>query len=207
VRNYWNIVVGDIEPEMKHLDKIVKGRTVAVDVGANHGMYSLRLSHMFKHCHAFELNSTVIEDLKNHLIPNLTIHEVGLGSEDSTHILSIPLDEKGRELSGWGTVEKDVFPEGVSVVHKEVRTIRLDSLNLQDIDFIKIDVEGHECRVLEGSIETLRRCRPRILIEVKESNTTWVNNFFSGLDYTRLVMADIVPGYLPNENVIFVPNG
>jgi hypothetical protein len=42
----------------------------------------------------------------------------------------------------------------------------LDSFNLTNINFIKIDVEGHEKEVLEGSIETLKRNNyPKILFE------------------------------------------
>lgn len=206
VRNYWNVIVGDIEPEMEHLDKIIQGGDVAVDIGANYGMYSLRLSRRFKHCHAFEINPTVVQDLKDYHFQNLTLHEIGLGSEASTEILSIPLDSKGRELSGWGTVEEDAFPAGMSVIKKEAYTISLDSLGLKGVDFIKIDVEGHECKVLEGAADTLRRCRPRILVEVKDKNIEWVDQFLSELGYLKRTLADFVPGSPTSENVIYLPN-
>jgi hypothetical protein len=36
------------------------------------------------------------------------------------------------------------------------------------VGFIKIDVEGHQQAVLDGALETIRRCRPRMLVEVEE---------------------------------------
>jgi hypothetical protein len=43
----------------------------------------------------------------------------------------------------------------------------LDSLNIQKMDLVKIDVEGHEMEVLNGAAETLKRCKPMyIQIEI-----------------------------------------
>jgi hypothetical protein len=38
-------------------------------------------------------------------------------------------------------------------------------LDLPDVSFVKIDVEGYELPVLEGAEKTIRRCRPLILVE------------------------------------------
>lgn len=51
----------------------------------------------------------------------------------------------------------------------DVPVVALDSLNLQDVSFIKIDAEGWECDVLDGARETIARCRPVMLIEVNDS--------------------------------------
>ncbi len=45
---------------------------------------------------------------------------------------------------------------------------RLDNVYSGTAGFIKIDVEGHEQAVLDGAIETMGRCLPRVLIEVDE---------------------------------------
>lgn len=47
----------------------------------------------------------------------------------------------------------------------------LDDLDLGDIGFIKIDVEGFEARVIDGACETIARCRPVMLIEIEEKHT------------------------------------
>lgn len=50
----------------------------------------------------------------------------------------------------------------------EIRT--LDSYELEDVALIKVDVEGMEPDVLQGGIETIRRCRPAIYAEALVSS-------------------------------------
>ena len=59
----------------------------------------------------------------------------------------------------------------------------LDDFGLQNISFIKIDVEGHEVEGLKGSSKTIERWRLTILLEVKEKNTAEVNLYFSRKRY------------------------
>jgi hypothetical protein len=49
---------------------------------------------------------------------------------------------------------------------KKIKVTTLDSKNFQNISFIKLDVEGMEIEVLEGGIETIKRERPVIFIEI-----------------------------------------
>ena len=53
----------------------------------------------------------------------------------------------------------------VETIRVPLRT--LDSYNLSNIGFIKIDVEGHELDVLRGAEVTLRRDQPNLLIEIE----------------------------------------
>jgi len=43
--------------------------------------------------------------------------------------------------------------------------LRLDEFNLEDVAFLKIDVEGYEKKVLLGAHRLLQRCNPIIVIE------------------------------------------
>ena len=42
---------------------------------------------------------------------------------------------------------------------------KLDAFQLERVDFIKLDVEGFESKVLAGAIDTIARCRPIMYIE------------------------------------------
>ena len=48
----------------------------------------------------------------------------------------------------------------------QVEIITLDSLNLENVSFIKIDVEGHEPNVINGSLATIQRCKPVMIVEI-----------------------------------------
>jgi hypothetical protein len=45
--------------------------------------------------------------------------------------------------------------------------ITLDSLALDEVDFMKLDTEGYEENILRGAVETIKRCRPVIIVEQK----------------------------------------
>ena len=49
------------------------------------------------------------------------------------------------------------------------KQITLDSLNYNDVDYIKIDTEGHELKVLQGCEETLKRTHPVIVLEQNDT--------------------------------------
>ena len=43
--------------------------------------------------------------------------------------------------------------------------VTLDSYPLNQLDWLKIDVEGCEDRVLRGAADTLKRCKPTVIVE------------------------------------------
>jgi FkbM family methyltransferase len=58
------------------------------------------------------------------------------------------------------------YANGLSfVVEQSINVITLDSLNLDNISMIKIDVENHENEVLEGAKQTILRNKPIVFIE------------------------------------------
>lgn len=59
-------------------------------------------------------------------------------------------------------------------------TITIDSLNDSTVEFIHLDVEGHESRALQGALQTIQKCRPLIAVE---DNTQNCSKFLSQIDY------------------------
>lgn len=48
------------------------------------------------------------------------------------------------------------------------QVITLDSLNIDDVTLIKMDVEGYEYKALTGARETIERCRPVLYLEYEQ---------------------------------------
>ena len=74
----------------------------------------------------------------------------------------------GVLVTGCATVSdkaSETYPDYQGV---DVPMERLDDIYSGNCGFIKIDVEGHQQAVLEGAVETIKRCQPRMLVELEE---------------------------------------
>lgn len=97
--------------------------------------------------------------------------------------LHVPIVE-GKPGYGLASLEKRNVESMETLV--QVRT--LDSFNFSNVDFIKIDVEGHEQSVIKGGRQTLKTEKPAILIEIEQRHLDGemqdVFHMIQGLGYT-----------------------
>lgn len=163
VRVFWLRATGELEPELRHLDSILIRRRTALDIGANHGIYCHALARTFDQVHAFEPQPACVATLEGWNAPNVTVHQIGLSDRPRTLDLHIPVVGQ-VPLTGYASVGPIDGPS--QTLRMDVR--RIDDLELTDIDFIKIDVEGHELEVVRGGRETIATHRPVLLIEIEQ---------------------------------------
>jgi FkbM family methyltransferase len=103
----------------------------------------------------------------------ITVRPEALCNSFGVITLSVPR-VGGTAQEQWASIAKDYTalrhedPGIDGVDDYTVPAITLDSLGLTDLTAMKIDVEGAEQEVLRGSLETLRRCRPVLSIEIEE---------------------------------------
>lgn len=125
-----------------------------IDAGANYGFLSVGFSEHFQNVEAFELSS----DIRHHLeinvknISNIRVHQKGL--YDTT----TPINFELRQQSGQSCI---VNHGGIT---EQVTT--LDSFNFNDVDLLKIDVEGAEEHLIRGAENTIKKCLPVICCEI-----------------------------------------
>ena len=72
---------------------------------------------------------------------------------------------------------------------------RVDDYNFDDVSFMKIDVEGYEMQVINGSLVTIEKSRPNLLIEIEQRHLTnssinEVFKFILDLGYQGYFVAD-----------------
>jgi SAM-dependent methyltransferase len=66
----------------------------------------------------------------------------------------------------------------------EVSSVTIDSLDLNDVTCMKIDVEGMEAHVIRGALDTIRRCRPVLFVEANTENQRLeVEKILLNIDY------------------------
>jgi FkbM family methyltransferase len=145
-----------------------------VDIGSHFGTYSMLLSKRCKLVYAFEPQIQTFECLKGTIAANLSkniiAHNTALGSENTKSKLCSVSEDGGSSLS-------TIYSENTSskILNEEVVQVRtLDSFNLNNIDFIKIDVEGWELEVVKGMTKTLEtNGYPPFIFEA------WVDEWYS----------------------------
>ena len=64
-----------------------------------------------------------------------------------------------------------------------MQVLTLDTLGLERVDLIKLDVEGMEEEALEGAKETIKRCKPVMYIETVKSDKEKIIKWCEALDY------------------------
>lgn len=150
------------EPHLlPYIEKYVRPGSVAVDVGAYIGCFTMALAKSVGNkgkVHAFEPQKKVFRELVKNAELNgvrnrIEFHRCALGDTHKT-IEMMTAVEHNEAGTGFGT--------GGDVV--EMRT--LDSFNLQNVSLVKIDVEGNEDSVLDGMKKTIQNNYPIIILEI-----------------------------------------
>jgi len=134
---YWLAkFVGACEPELLWFDRLVPAGGVAVDVGANEGLYAYRFAQHFDAVFAFEVNDELTADLVAYQHVKITVIHEGLSSSPGEATLYIPLVD-GRALTGWASLAPGNCPDAKEHRTKSVAVRPLDSFHLTGVSFIR----------------------------------------------------------------------
>lgn len=183
---------GALEPEVQCLDRLTEKKENAVDIGANIGIYSYRLSQLFRRVYSFEPDPEDTKDLRAYNPGNIELHHVGLSGEAGEAVLHVPV-KNGFQLHGWASLQAGRCPDTDQYLRKTVPLKTLDSFELNAISLIKIDVEGHELAVLQGARQTIVRNQPGVLIEIQTENIPQALSFFREIGYTEQNPNGVLP--------------
>ena len=187
-----------------------------MDVGAHAGQYTKLFSAMLPHghVHAFEPGGYALSLLQRvksiRRLSNITIHPYGLGDASETRVLNVPIKESGSVGFGLSFVG-DQKATTRRTVEETIEIRRLDDVvqghRISRVDFIKLDIEGSELRMLVGAKATLLRFRPAIFVELVDQNLARrgdsveaLSEFLCDLGYSPVGGWGI---YRPNCNLLF----
>ncbi len=168
------------EPELAAIkDLVLPGQSV-LDIGANFGLYTKFLSEAAGptgHVYAFEPTFDMFRVLRNNVeslqLLNTNVFQMACSEIVAELNFYIPKRADGTLNYYEASLEKET-------VAGEFEICRVPATSLDrfcaahvigKVDFMKIDVEGHEIAVLAGAGEILSSHRPKIFIEVNEPLT------------------------------------
>ena len=165
------------QDEFDEVIEYISKRDVALDIGAHVGIWTIRLAEKFEHVHCFEPVPKHIECWHENIkdFNNVDMEDVALSDVEGTAMMKVPnvtntgmasLEFDGNFMppGRWVQSEWEEFPE------IEVKTRPLDSYEFDQVDFIKIDVEWHEHKVIEGAMSTIQKFKPIIYLECHDMN-------------------------------------
>lgn len=191
-RRYRNQIRRDTfktdEPEFKILDSFLSPGDWAIDVGANIGHYTKRMSDLAAgpgRVIAFEpvgdTFSVLAANTQHFRFQNVTLLNAAASDGCGLAGISIPRFESG--MTNYYEASLTQSREGLQVM-----TLSIDSLRLPHaIRLVKIDAEGHELSVLKGMTELLNRDKPILIVEVSSQE---VHELLFEMGYSRETLPD-----------------
>lgn len=205
----WVIFFGIKTEPREALYGLISNSKVIFDVGANIGETTLNIAKLCNidcFLHSFEPDKYCFEKLKNNVglnsFKNIKLNPFGLGEKEADYLLITPTkDNRGGNRIVLNSHEK---PN----IHIKRLDDYINQNNINKVDLIKIDVEGFELKVLKGGENCIEMHRPRLFIEVNDSNLKQQGNSaeelikFLELYYSNLKHAETGESINSNINLI-----
>ena len=162
------------ENDAPFVKSLLRAGDVAMDIGASIGGYTKFLSEIVGpsgRVYSFEPNPPIFDFLSHNVrklrLPNVELFETALSDKKGSANIVIPHYRWGSECHYDATLEQQGVDSDCRRIEIAVDT--LDSLFAdrgEKIAFIKCDVNNHELSFLRGGLQTIRRCKPAMLIEI-----------------------------------------
>jgi FkbM family methyltransferase len=161
------------EPELELVDHLAEPGEAVVDIGANHGMWTVRLSEAVGpsgRVHAFEPVPYTAGTLRRVIaafgLENVVLAELGCSDRAGRATFRVPIQDSGVTDAALAHLATGSDRERARDV--EVELVVLDDFldERRPISMLKIDVEGAELLSLRGAVRLLERDRPTVIAEI-----------------------------------------
>ena len=190
-----SMYMGLHELNLLKLEKIyINNRDVVYDVGAHVGYTSLFFSKLVSDngcVHAFEIIPSTAnmlnKTIKNSNKKNIFIHEVGLGLKYAKKEILFDNRNMGSTLYKIENLKNKPGKRFKALCEIYPLDEYFSINDLDQPDFIKVDIEGAEIDFLYGAISTITKYKPDLMIEFHGLSLLESGyNYFNDIDYTMV---------------------
>lgn len=155
------------------IKKLTRPGMVVFDIGANIGAYTLLMAKEVGtegKIFSFEPNPEVRERLRSNVMFNQfseRVEIVKLALSDTSGNAQLYIPRPDIINRGVGSLQEIAgFPSDKISVQVDSLDAFVNSADVDKLDFIKIDTEGYDAKIIRGGKQTIERYRPIILFEV-----------------------------------------
>jgi FkbM family methyltransferase len=142
------------------MDKNVPDNSCCLDIGANHGYYSMLLANKGCRVYAFEPQAKLVSLIEKSALINetdVTVVEAAVGKDAGRMSMMVPIH---HGMNATISNNHSYAPDGYGTV--DVDVVALDDFDDVPVDFIKVDAEGAEYLIWQGS-KNFRKKNPNCL--------------------------------------------
>lgn len=191
------------EPMLTPFRKYIPLDGVVLDIGASIGVHTITYAEWVGAdgvVAAFEINPEAYKCLEYNLRMYPQVVPTLAGASDVNGSLSlIILDNAGASYLTDAKGPATVTP--------------IDYYEFDNVNFIKMDIEGYEVKALKGALKTINSCRPTMLIEVNRfaleragSSPEELKLLIKQLDYSVTITDYLLSWSNPQFDIICLPN-
>ena len=171
------------EPEWAFLDRWIKPGDTVLDIGANVGVYTLRMAEL-----AGVMGRVIAFEPIQRTFRLLTTNAAKLSN---VTLFNVAVSDKSRAVK---MTLNNYYRAQITEQGERVLSVTIDGLDLPKVSLVKLDVEGHEYPALVGMRKLLERDKPTLIVE---RNDDRVSEFLSELGYSS-------HEYSGSPNVVYV---
>jgi FkbM family methyltransferase len=160
-------------PELFFLKKIIKQGFVSIDIGANVGYYSTKISKLSgKNGHVYAIEPVPLfanvfkRNAHKFAVKNITLHQTALGNENKKIEMGTPIIDGVFRHGLTHVLNAQDDNSALATFEAEMKIPDELFANITKLDFIKCDVEGYEIYLFPYLINTINKFKPLIQIEI-----------------------------------------
>ena len=203
------------------IDKFLSKKSICIEAGSHIGTISVKLSKVSKKVYCFEPVINTFNLLKynmeNNCNDNYKLFNKGLGECCKSEYINWISDEGSCCIGLTNNLYSNLITKNHDKIGNKIDIITIDSLKLDKLDYIKIDVEGYEENIINGGIYTINKYKPIIVLEcyetfepLVEANLKFVKQKYKslldiGYNVEHIWKADFLFTYSPKMKLTILP--
>jgi FkbM family methyltransferase len=208
---------GGYEPHFSAIAKsVIKPGDTVLDLGANCGFHTITMANLVGasgKVYSYEPQRFIFQQLNCNLfinnIQNVYSYNAAVGDENKLISITPP------DYNQKGNIGDTHIEMNSEIGSEKIPMVVLDGKNLNNVKFIKIDIQGCELHALRGLRNTILRCRPIIFIELEDfqlirygTTLEMIHSYFNNeLHYTiHSIRSDVKNNIISTSDCLCIPN-